>query len=39
MKTMDRSLKDAYQSGLISYEVAMSKVKNVSEFQELLRRA
>lgn len=35
MKTMDRSLKDLYQSGVISYEVASSKVKNPDEFKHL----
>jgi twitching motility protein PilT len=35
MKTMDRSLKDLYQKGIISLDSAMSKVKNVDEFKQL----
>lgn len=35
MKTMDKSLKDLYHSGLISYDVAVSKVKNPEEFKHL----
>lgn len=35
MKTMDKSLKDLYQKGLITLDVAMSKVKNTDEFKQL----
>jgi len=35
MKSMDRSLKELYKEGIISYEVAMSKVKNPEEFKDL----
>lgn len=35
MKTMDKSLKDLFQQGLISLDVAMSKVKNIEEFKQL----
>jgi len=35
MKTMDKSLKDLYQKGFISLDVAMSKVKNADEFKQL----
>lgn len=34
MRLMDRSLKELYQKGIISYEVALSKVKDVHEFKE-----
>lgn len=37
MRTMDRSLKDLYQAGVITYEDAISKVKNVEEFKHLLK--
>lgn len=35
MKTMDRSLKELFQQGRISLDVAMSKVKNPEEFKHL----
>ncbi len=35
MKSMDRSLKELYQSGVISYEVALAKAKNPEEFKQL----
>ncbi|MFH0913252.1 MAG: type IV pilus twitching motility protein PilT [Candidatus Omnitrophota bacterium] len=35
MKTMDRSLKDLFQQGLINLDMAMSKVKNTEEFKQL----
>ncbi len=35
MKSMDKSLKELYKQGIISYEVAMSKVKNPEEFKDL----
>ena len=35
MKTMDRSLKELMQKGLITVDVAMSKVKNSEEFKQL----
>lgn len=35
MKTMDKSLKELFQQGLISLDAAMSKAKNVDEFQRL----
>jgi len=35
MKTMDKSLKELYQKGLIDYETAISKAKNIQEFKNL----
>jgi twitching motility protein PilT len=35
MKTMDKSLKDLFQQGVIDLDVAMSKVKNIDEFKAL----
>lgn len=35
MKTMDKSLKELFQQGLINLDVAMSKVKNPDEFKQL----
>ena len=35
MKTMDKSLKELYQNGMISLDVAMSRVKNPQEFKAL----
>ncbi len=35
MKTMDKSLKELFNQGLISLDVAMSKVKNIDEFKQL----
>ena len=35
MKTMDKCLKELFQSGMISLEMALSKVKNVEEFRSL----
>ncbi len=36
MRTMDRSLRDLYKAGVITYDVALSKVKNVEEFKQLM---
>jgi len=35
MHTMDKSLKELFQKGLISLETALSKVKNPEEFRQL----
>jgi twitching motility protein PilT len=35
MKTMDKSLKELFQQGRISLDIAMSKVKNTDEFRHL----
>jgi len=35
MHTMDKCLKDLYRKGIISKDVALSKVKNVAEFDSL----
>lgn len=35
MKTMDKSLKQLFNQGLVSLDVAMSKVKNIEEFRQL----
>ena len=35
MKTMDKSLKELFQQGLITLDTAMSKVKNIDEFKQL----
>lgn len=35
MKTMDKSLKELYQAGIISHEVAKNKLKNPEEFRNL----
>jgi len=35
MKTMDKSLKELYHSGLITRDMAISKVKNPEEFRQL----
>lgn len=35
MRTMDKSLKELYSRGLITLDVAMSKVKNQDEFKQL----
>jgi len=35
MKTMDKCLKDLYQRKLITYDIAVSKVKNLDEFKML----
>jgi twitching motility protein PilT len=35
MKTMNKSLKELFQKGLITLDVAMSKVKDAEEFQQL----
>jgi len=39
MHTMDTSLKNLYQEGIITYEDALSQVKNHEEFQQLLNDA
>jgi len=39
MHTMDMSLKVLYQEGIITYEEALTQVKNLEEFQQLLNRA
>lgn len=36
MKTMDGSLKDLYAKGIISYETALSRVRNLEEFERML---
>jgi len=38
MHTMDMALKLLYEEGIISYEDALSQVKNLEEFQQLLNR-
>lgn len=35
MKTMDKSLKELFQQGLITLDIAMSKAKNIDEFRQL----
>jgi twitching motility protein PilT len=35
MKTMDKSLKELFQQGLITLDAAISKVKNPEEFRQL----
>jgi twitching motility protein PilT len=35
MKTMDKSLKELYQKGLINLDVTLSRVKNPEEFKQL----
>jgi len=35
MRTMDKSLKELFNQGLISLDTAMSKVKNIEEFRQL----
>ena len=35
MKTMDKSLKELFHKKAITLDIAMSKVKNVEEFQNL----
>lgn len=35
MKTMDKTLKELYQKGIITLDAAMSKVKNPDEFRQL----
>ena len=35
MKTMDKCLKEMYSKGVITYETALAKVKNVQEFKSL----
>jgi len=35
MKTMDKSLKELYHAGVISYDVALSKAKHPEEFKQL----
>jgi twitching motility protein PilT len=35
MRTMDKSLKDLYLKGIISYEAAISRARNVNEFKNL----
>lgn len=35
MRTMDKSLKEMYKAGIISYEVAAAKVKNPQDFRNL----
>jgi twitching motility protein PilT len=38
MHTMDKSLQQLFQQGVISYDTAMMNVKNVEEFKQLLTR-
>jgi Tfp pilus assembly pilus retraction ATPase PilT len=35
MKTMDKSLKELIQRGMITLDVALTKVKNTEEFRQL----
>jgi len=35
MRTMDKTLKELYKEGTITYEAALSKAKNVDEFKNL----
>lgn len=35
MRTMDKSLKELYKAGVITYEVALAKAKHVDEFKNL----
>jgi twitching motility protein PilT len=35
MKTMDKSLKELFQQGMVTLDMAMSKVKNPDEFKQL----
>ncbi|MGE5279445.1 MAG: type IV pilus twitching motility protein PilT [Deltaproteobacteria bacterium] len=35
MRTMDKSLKELYKAGVITYETALSKAKHVEEFKNL----
>ncbi|MFH1678029.1 MAG: type IV pili twitching motility protein PilT, partial [Candidatus Omnitrophota bacterium] len=35
MRTMDKCLKEMFNQGKISLDVAMSKVKNIEEFRQL----
>ncbi len=35
MRTMDKSLKELYRAGLITYETALAKAKHVDEFKNL----
>jgi twitching motility protein PilT len=35
MRTMDKTLKELYQKGMITLDAAMSKVKNPDEFRQL----
>jgi twitching motility protein PilT len=35
MHTMDKSLKELHQKGIITLDMAMSKVKNREEFKQL----
>lgn len=35
MRTMDKSLKELYKSGVITYETALAKAKHVEEFKNL----
>ena len=35
MRSMDKSLKELYQSGIITYDAALSKAKNPEEFKQL----
>ena len=39
MHTMDMSLKVLYEQGIISYEDAIMQVKNLQEFEQLLKRS
>jgi twitching motility protein PilT len=35
MRTMDKSLKELYKAGVITYEIALAKAKHVDEFKNL----
>jgi twitching motility protein PilT len=38
MQLMDTSLKDLYSKGIVSYETALSRVKDISHFKALLQK-
>ena len=38
MHTMDKSLRDLYVQGIITYETAIAEVKNVEEFKQMLHK-
>ncbi len=37
MRTMDRSLRDLFKAGVITYDMAVQCVKNIEEFKQLIR--
>jgi twitching motility protein PilT len=38
MKTMDRALRDLYEAGMITYDIAVTHAKNVEEFKNFIRK-